>query len=351
MNSSGFDTRADASAAARPRRGVALSIVAPCYNEAEGLQELYRRVSAVCRDTIGSDYEIVLVNDGSSDGTWADIRALTQRDPHVVGVNLSRNHGHQLALSAGLIVCRGARVLVIDADLQDPPELLPQMMTEMDKGADVVYGQRAERVGETWFKKTSAAAFYRLLDRMVDIKIPLDTGDFRLISRRALDILNGMPEQHRFIRGMVSWIGLTQRPVVYRRQERFAGETKYPLSKMIRFAIDAITGFSIRPLRIAIYLGVLFGLGGLIVLAYTLYTWLSGQTLQGWTSLMAVVLVMGSVQLLVVGVLGEYLGRLYLESKRRPLFVIDEIVVQGDATRDTAATAEETAAAGRVSLP
>ena len=329
MSSSASDTRTDIAATA-PRRTVALSVVAPCYNEAESLQELYRRVSAVCRNTMGVDYEIVLVNDGSADTTWADIRALTRQDPHVVGVNLSRNHGHQLALSAGLTVCRGARVLVIDADLQDPPELLPQMMAEMDKGADVVYGQRTERVGETWFKKTSAAAFYRLLDRMVDIKIPLDTGDFRLLSRRALDILNGMPEQHRFIRGMVSWIGLTQRPVVYRREERFAGETKYPLSKMIRFAIDAITGFSIRPLRIAIYFGAVFGVGGLIVLAYTLYTWISGQTVQGWTSLMAVVLVMGSVQLLVVGVLGEYLGRLYLESKRRPLFVIDEIAVQGE---------------------
>lgn len=329
MSSSACDTRTDIAATA-PRRTVALSVVAPCYNEAESLQELYRRVSAVCRNTMGADYEIVLVNDGSADTTWADIRALTRQDPHVVGVNLSRNHGHQLALSAGLTVCRGARVLVIDADLQDPPELLPQMMAEMDKGADVVYGQRTERDGETWFKKTSAAAFYRLLDRMVDIKIPLDTGDFRLLSRRALDILNGMPEQHRFIRGMVSWIGLTQRPVVYRRDERFAGETKYPLSKMIRFAIDAITGFSIRPLRIAIYFGAVFGVGGLIVLAYTLYTWISGQTVQGWTSLMAVVLVMGSVQLLVVGVLGEYLGRLYLESKRRPLFVIDEIAVQGE---------------------
>lgn len=328
-----------------------LSVVAPCYNESESLHELHRRVSEVCRNNVAEDYEIVLVNDGSSDGTWADIRALTLRDPHVVGVNLSRNHGHQLALSAGLTVCRGARILIIDADLQDPPELLPQMMAEMDKGADVVYGQRADRAGESWFKKTSAAAFYRLLDRMVDVKIPLDTGDFRLISRRALDILNEMPEQHRFIRGMVSWIGLAQRPVVYHRHERFAGETKYPLSKMIKFAIDAITGFSIRPLRIAIYLGVLFGVGGLVVLAYTLYTWISGQTVQGWTSLMAVVLVMGSVQLLVIGVLGEYLGRLYLESKRRPLFVIDEIATQAATTRAAGGVAAGEPARGRAAAP
>jgi dolichol-phosphate mannosyltransferase len=324
-----------------------LSVVAPCYNESESLHELYRRVTEVCRANVAEDYEIVLVNDGSRDSTWADIRALTQNDPHVVGVNLSRNHGHQLALSAGLTVCRGARILIIDADLQDPPELLPQMMAEMDKGADVVYGQRADRAGESWFKKTSAAAFYRLLDRMVDIKIPLDTGDFRLISRRALDILNEMPEQHRFIRGMVSWIGLAQRPVIYHRHERFAGETKYPLSKMIKFALDAITGFSIRPLRIAIYLGVLFGLGGIVVLAYTLWTWISGETVQGWTSLMAVVLVLGSVQLLVIGVLGEYLGRLYLESKRRPLFVIDEIVAATAAERVPAGEP----ARGRAALP
>jgi dolichol-phosphate mannosyltransferase len=182
---------------------------------------------------------------------------------------------------------------------------------------------------------------------MVDIKIPLDTGDFRLISRRALDILNEMPEQHRFIRGMVSWIGLAQRPVIYHRHERFAGETKYPLSKMIKFALDAITGFSIRPLRIAIYLGVLFGLGGMVVLAYTLWTWISGETVQGWTSLMAVVLVLGSVQLLVIGVLGEYLGRLYLESKRRPLFVIDEIVAATAAERVPAGEP----ARGRAALP
>ena len=327
------------SAPARPRQDVTLSVVAPCFNEAEGLQELYRRVTAVCRNVAGEAYEIVLVNDGSSDATWADIRALTARDAHVVGVNLSRNYGHQLALSAGLTVCRGVRVLVIDADLQDPPELLPQMMALMDQGADVVYGQRGERVGETWFKRTSAAMFYRVLHRMVDIDIPLDTGDFRLISRRALDILNDMPEQHRFIRGMVSWIGLTQVPIVYKRQERFAGETKYPLRKMIRFALDAITGFSIRPLRVAIYMGALFGLGGLLVLGYTLYGWLSHETVEGWTSLMAVVLVLGSVQLLVVGVLGEYLGRLYLESKRRPLFVIDEIVTHGEASCEAASSA------------
>ncbi len=302
-----------------------LSVVAPCYNEVESLPELHRRISAVCRDQAGDSYEFVLVNDGSRDGTWSAILALTEKDSHVVGVNLSRNYGHQLALSAGLSVCSGRRVLVIDSDLQDPPELLPQMMALMDDGADVVYGQRQGRSGETLFKRLSAAVFYRALRRLVDIDIPLDTGDFRLMSRRALDILNAMPEQHRFIRGMVSWIGLDQRPLPYQRQKRHAGETGYPLRKMIRFAADAITGFSIRPLRIAVHFGAAFGLGGLVMLAYTLYAGLMGRTVEGWTSMMTVMLLLGSVQLLVMGVFGEYLGRLYMESKNRPLYVIDRI--------------------------
>jgi glycosyltransferase involved in cell wall biosynthesis len=304
----------------------ALSVVAPCFIEVETLPELYRRVSNACREQVGDNYEVILINDGSSDGTWPSIVALTMGDPHIVGVNLSRNHGHQLALSAGLSVCGGRRVLIIDADLQDPPELLPQMMALMDDGAEVVYGQRESRSGETWFKMLSAAVFYRILKQLVDIDIPLDTGDFRLMSRRAIDILTAMPEQHRFIRGMVSWIGLDQRPLLYRREKRFAGHTKYPFRKMLRFAADAITGFSVRPLRIAVYFGVLFALGGFAVFAYVLHAWWMDRTIEGWTSTITVVLLLGGVQLLVLGVFGEYLGRLYLESKHRPLFVIDKIV-------------------------
>lgn len=326
----------ESSEARRP----ALSVVVPCYNEADGLQELYRRVTAVGHAIAGDDYEFVLINDGSSDATWPMIRAFVERDRRVVGVDLSRNHGHQLALSAGLTVCRGERILIIDADLQDPPELLPQMMALIDDGADVVYGQRVDRAGETWFKKASAAAFYRFLRLLADIDIPPDTGDFRLMTRRALDVLNRMPEQHRFIRGMVSWIGLDQRALPYERNARFAGETKYPLKKMVKFAIDAITGFSIRPLRLAVWFGMLFGLGGMAMLLYTLYGWASGHTVQGWTSLMTIVLLLGSAQLFVTGVFGEYLGRLYLESKRRPLFVIREV-----------ARAEAQAAAGERRRP
>jgi glycosyltransferase involved in cell wall biosynthesis len=302
-----------------------LSIVIPCYNEADGLRELHRRISAVCASLPEVSYELVLINDGSRDATWSLMQALAQDDVHLVCINLSRNHGHQLALSAGLTVCRGERVFILDADLQDPPELLPQMMARMDAGVDVVFGQRIKRDGETAFKKASAYAFYRLLDRMVDIDIPRDTGDFRLMSRRAVDVLNSMPEQHRFIRGMVSWIGLRQEALPYDRASRFAGETNYPLSKMLRLAIDAITGFSVRPLRMASYLGVLFGLCCIVMIGFVLVDYFLGNTVSGWASLSVIILALGSVQLIVAGVMGEYMGRLYMESKRRPLFVIDEI--------------------------
>lgn len=310
-----------------------LSVVVPCYNEVGGLQELHRRVTAVCRACVGDAYELVLVNDGSKDATWACMTELSRSDKHVVGVNLSRNHGHQLALSAGLQMSRGERVFILDADLQDPPELLSEMMARMDLGADVVFGQRVKREGETLFKKHSAYAFYRLLDRIVDIDIPMDTGDFRLMSRRAVDILNSMPEHHRFIRGMVSWIGLRQEALAYERAPRFAGETKYPLSKMIRFAVDAITGFSVRPLRLASYYGIGFGLATLVLLAYVLINYFTGHAVEGWTSLAVIMLGLGSVQLFVAGVIGEYLGRLYLESKGRPLFVIQEVVSSPELSR------------------
>ena len=303
-----------------------LSVVAPCYNEEESLQVLYDRVTAVCRDVVGADYEIVLVNDGSKDKTWSLIEELSQKDSHIVGVDLSRNHGHQLALTAGLNVCAGDRILVIDADLQDPPELLPDMMRMMDAGADVIYGKRRSRQGETAFKKLTAAAFYRLLRRMVDVEIPADTGDFRLMRRKVLDALNNMPERHRFIRGMVSWLGFRQEPILYDRDERFAGVTKYPLKKMIRFALDAITSFSTLPLRFASTMGLVFSFLAGVAILYSLCVWALGQTIQGWTSVMITVLLLGGLQMMLMGVMGEYLGRLYIESKQRPLFIIREIV-------------------------
>ncbi len=321
-----------------------LSVVVPCYNEEDGVLELHRRVSTVCHGCVGDAYELVLVNDGSSDATWKLMRELSAVDKHVVAVNLSRNYGHQLALSAGLQMCRGERIFIIDADLQDPPELLLKMMERMDDGCDVVFGQRIKREGETAFKKASAFAFYRLLNRMVDIDIPQDAGDFRLMSRRAVDILNSMPEHHRFIRGMVSWIGMRQEALPYERAARFAGETKYPISKMIRFAIDAITGFSVRPLRMASYLGICFGIATLLLLAYVLINYFLGHTVEGWTSLAVIILALGSVQLFVAGVMGEYLGRLYIESKGRPLFVIQEVVCSNELVHETTTSSAKVSA-------
>lgn len=310
-----------------------LSVVIPCFDEEESLPELVRRVTGICAATVGDSYEIVLVDDGSKDRTRAIIREYSEAKPQVVGVFLSRNYGHQLALTAGLRICRGARILVLDADLQDPPELLPDMMKLMDEGADVVFGKRVERQGETLMKRASAHLFYRILNKLIDINIPADSGDFRLLSRRALDVLNQMPEQHRFIRGMVSWIGFRQEPIEYVRAARFAGDTKYPFRKMLSFAVDAIAGFSIIPLRLSIYLGFICACLGFLFLGYTAYSYLAGIAIQGWTTLMSVVLILGSGQLLVLGVIGEYLGRLYMQSKKRPLFIVDEVVGQGEHTK------------------
>lgn len=304
----------------------ALSIVVPCYNEEACLPALHERLSAVARSAAGDDYEIVLINDGSRDDSWAIMQGLAARDPHLTAINLSRNHGHQLALTAGLDLCRGDMVLVIDADLQDPPELLPEMMATMrEKDADVVYGVRRSRAGETAFKRATAHGFYRFLSRATEVDIPVDAGDFRLMSRRALDALLALPEQARFIRGMVAWIGFKQVPLAYDRKQRFAGETKYPLGKMIRFALDAITGFSSAPLKVASHAGLALSLGSLLIIGYIFIGWLSGRTVPGWTSLMLVVVVLGAIQMFVLALMGEYIGRLYNEAKRRPLYIVQEI--------------------------
>jgi dolichol-phosphate mannosyltransferase len=307
-----------------------LSIVVPCFNEEACLRELHERLTAAARNAAGGDYEIVLVNDGSRDGSWGIMRSLSADDPNLVAVNLSRNHGHQLALTAGLDLCRGDRILIVDADLQDPPELLAPMLERMEEeGADVVYGVRRSRAGETAFKRATAHGFYRLLSRATEVDIPLDAGDFRLMSRRALDALLAMPEQARFIRGMVAWIGFRQVPFAYDRAERLAGETKYPISKMLRFAFDALTGFSSAPLKLASHAGLLLSLGSLLIIAYIAYAWLAGQSIQGWTSLMLVVVILGAVQMFVLALMGEYIGRLYNEAKGRPLYIVQEIA--GDA--------------------
>lgn len=311
-----------------------LSIVVPCYNEQECLLELHRRLSSCARSVTCSQYELILVNDGSCDQTWRMMQSLAAQDAHLVCVNLSRNHGHQLALTAGLTVSTGDHIFIIDADMQDPPELLAPMMKKAAEGYDVVYGKRLHRAGETIFKKASSALFYRWLASMTDVAIPTDTGDFRLMSRRALNAFLSMPEQHRFVRGMVSWIGFPQIAFEYARAERFAGVTKYPLSKMIKLAVDAITGFSTKPLRLASYLGLIMALIGGAAVIYILASWMSGHVIPGWTSTIAIITIVGSTQLVVLGVIGEYLGRLYIEAKRRPLFVIADIISSRPARPD-----------------
>ena len=309
-----------------------LSIVVPCFDEEACLPVLHQRLTAAARGAAGEDYEIVLINDGSRDGSWRIMEQLAAVDRHLLAINLSRNHGHQLALTAGLDLCRGDNVLIIDADLQDPPELLGEMIATMEReGADVVYGVRKSRAGETAFKRATAHGFYRLLSRATEVEIPVDTGDFRLMSRRALDALLAMPEQSRFIRGMVAWIGFKQVPLPYDRKERLAGETKYPLRKMIRFALDALTSFSSAPLKLASHAGFLLSAGSVLIVGYILIGWLSGRSVPGWTSLMLVVVALGAIQMFVLALMGEYLGRLYNEAKRRPLYIIQEIAGQDAA--------------------
>jgi dolichol-phosphate mannosyltransferase len=305
---------------------LALSIVVPCYNEEACLPELHRRLSEAAHETVRASHEIVFVNDGSRDASWQVMQALAASDPQLVAVNLSRNHGHQLALTAGLDLAVGERILIIDADLQDPPELLPAMMREMDLAhADVVYGVRRSRGGETAFKRGTAKLFYRLLSRATDTEIPVDTGDFRLISRRALEVFLAMPEQARFIRGMVAWLGFRQVPLPYDRDERFAGTTNYPFRKMLRFALDALTSFSSTPLKLASHAGLLLSFGSVLLIIYIFAGWLSGRAVEGWTSLMLVVVALGAVQMFFLGVMGEYLGRLYSQAKQRPLYIVSDI--------------------------
>jgi len=309
-----------------------LSIVVPCYNEEQVLREFHGRMAAAAREVFGSRFELIMVDDGSTDGTWKLINELLAADRNVVAVKLARNHGHQLALTAGLSTVRGDLVLVIDSDLQDPPELLGPMLERMlQEEADVVYGQRRSRAGESGFKRKSAEAFYRLLARLTRVNIPVDTGDFRLMTRRISDQLVQMPEHDRFIRGMVSWLGYRQVAFEYDRHPRFAGVTKYPLVKMISFAADALISFSMVPLRIATYIGALLTTILTLVGSAAVISWILHGTVPGWTSLTLLVVMISSVQLLVLGLIGEYVGRIYIQSKHRPLFMISHIHRRGRA--------------------
>ncbi len=297
--------------------------MAPVYNEEETLPVFYERMTAVM-EGLGEPYELVLINDGSRDGSYRALCALRDDDPRVVVVDFSRNFGHQIAISAGLDYARGEAVIIIDSDLQDPPEVIPELAATWRRGAEVVYAQRRGRPGETRFKLLTAAAFYRLIRRLTSVDIPRDTGDFRLLDRKVVDTLVAMKEHHRFMRGLSVWVGFRQEAVHYDRQERYAGETKYPLSKMVRFAIDAITGFSYVPLQLATTLGfVLAGLSLLgIVLAVVLR--LLDVAIQGQTTTLIAVLLLGGIQLIFLGVIGEYLGRIYDEVRGRPLYIVRE---------------------------
>lgn len=300
------------------------SIVAPIYNESGNLPELHRRIGQTM-SSLDEDWEVIFVDDGSTDGSTDIIRQLAQCDPHVRPVIFARNFGHQVAVTAGLDYSRGQAVVMIDSDLQDPPEVIPDLITKWREGYEVVYAVRAEREGETWFKLFTAKLFYRLIYKITEVNIPLDTGDFRLLDRKVVNVLHQMREHHRFLRGMSVWVGFRQIGVPYKRAARFTGETKYPLRKMARFASDAITSFSYFPLQLATYMGFLSAGLSILAIPIVVYLRLTGsQAFFGQATTLIAVLFLGGVQLISLGILGEYIGRLFEEAKGRPLYIVRE---------------------------
>lgn len=327
---------------------VKYSIIVPMYNEEEVIDHTYGRLKEVM-DYSGEPYELIFVNDGSRDRTMEKAGLIASADPNVRLIDFSRNFGHQIAISAGMDYAKGDAIVVIDADLQDPPEVILQMIAKWKEGYEVVYGRRLKRKGETLFKKLTALAFYRLLRSMTNVEIPLDTGDFRLIDRKVCDVLRSLKEKNRFVRGLISWIGFRQTSVEYVREERFAGETKYPLKKMIGFALDAITSFSHKPLKIATYLGFFLSLGSFVYLIVILYQRLfTSTTSEGWTTIVGLNLLFNGIILILLGVIGEYIGRIYDESKSRPLYIVRETHGYAEqAEKDESARLEEQRRAGR----
>lgn len=307
-------------------RNVVCSVVVPMYNEEEVVRETYKRLKAVM-DSSGVSYEIIFVNDGSRDKTVQIIETLCQADEQLKLVDFSRNFGHQIAITAGMDYSVGDCVVVIDGDLQDPPEVILQMLERWREGYEVVYGQRIERKGDTFFKKATAAVFYRFLAHMTEVQIPVDTGDFRLIDRKVCDSLKRINEKNRYIRGLISWLGFKQIGVEFVREDRFAGVTKYPLRKMLKFAADAITSFSFKPLKLATYLGFLISMASFVYLAVILIQKLffPETVIQGWASTLAVNLFFNGIVLLMLGIIGAYIGRIFDETRNRPLYIVRDL--------------------------
>jgi polyisoprenyl-phosphate glycosyltransferase len=300
------------------------SIIAPVFNERESLPVLYQRIKEVM-DTAGDPWELILVDDGSQDGSTEIMRELNHQDERVRPVIFARNFGHQIAVTAGMDYSRGKAVVIIDADLQDPPEVILELIEKWREGYEVVYAVRAEREGETWFKTFTASLFYRVIYRITDVKIPMDSGDFRLLDRKVVEVMNSMRERFRFLRGMSAWVGFKQVGVPYRRAARFAGSTKYPFRKMLKLAITAVTGFSYFPLQMATYLGfIAAGLSILVIPVVVLMRLIGHEAFFGQASTLIAVLFLGGVQLICLGILGEYIGRIYDEVKGRPLYIVRE---------------------------
>lgn len=299
------------------------SVIAPVYNEREALLQFYDRIIATMA-TMDESFELLFIDDGSFDGSQDILRTLAEYDPHVRVIRFSRNFGHQMAISAGLDYARGQAVIILDADLQDPPEVIPALIAQWRAGGEVVYARRTKRRGETFFKRLTASAFYRLIGRITAVPIPQDTGDFRLLDRKVVDALVTLREQHRFLRGLSVWVGFRQVAVPYERQERIAGATKYPFWKMLRFSLDAVTGFSYVPLQLATTAGFLLAGMSLLGIVVAALLRLLNHAIQGQASTLILVLFLGGIQLIFLGILGEYLGRIYDEVRARPLYIVRE---------------------------
>ena len=304
---------------------IKLSVVVPVYNEEAVIIETCKRLKIVM-DSLGETYEIIFVNDGSRDRTAFIINEICETDKNIKFIDFSRNFGHQLAITAGMDYAVGEAIIVIDADLQDPPEVIPQMVQKWKEGFNVVYGKRLERKGETIFKKLTARLFYRLLRQLTDIDMPIDTGDFRLIDRNVCNALKLVNERNRYVRGIISWLGFKQTGVEFTREKRYAGETKYPFRKMLRFAFDAISSFSYKPLKLASYVGFFLSFFSFLYLIIVLYEGIfTNKTIPGWTSTLAVSLLFNGIVLIMLGIIGGYIGRIYDEAKGRPLYIIRQL--------------------------